>query len=206
MRLVVLGLALSLPWMLSAAEVVDRIVAVVDRHAITLSEAEQALELRALRGAEPLEPAVVVERLIESYLIEREVRRYPDEPVTPEAVRQAASALRESFPSEEAFYEELASKGMTRDSLALLLRRQITVTRYLDRRFRSLVYVTEDEIRNYYDQEIVPALRDAGRPVPERGSVTETVREILVEKKFNERVDSWIDDLKSRVRIRRYVW
>jgi hypothetical protein len=206
MRPAILGLLMSLPWTVSAAEVVDRIVAVVDRHAITLSEAEQAMELRALRGAEPLEPAVVVERLIESYLIEREVRRYRDEPVMPEEVRRAVSALRESFPSEGTFYEELASKEMTEDSLALLLRRQIAIARYLDRRFRSLVYVTEDEIRNYYDQEIVPALRDAGEPVPERESVTESIQQILVEKKFNDRVDSWIDNLKSRVRIRRYVW
>lgn len=206
MRPVVVGLLMSLPWMLSAAEVVDRIVAVVDRHAITLSEAEQAMMLRTLRGADPLEQAVVVERLIESYLIEREVRRYPGETVTPEDVRQAMDSLRKSFPSEETFYEDLVSKGMTEESLAFLLKRQITIARYLDGRFRSMVYVTEDEIRNYYAQEIVPALRNAGEPVPDRESVTESIRQILAEKKFNERVDAWIDSLKSRIRIRRYVW
>jgi hypothetical protein len=95
---------------------------------------------------------------------------------------------------------------MTEDTLALLLRWQIAIARYLDRRFRSLVYATDDEIRDYCDQEIVPALRDAGEPVPERESVTESIRKILVEKKFNDRVDSWIANLKSRARIRRYVW
>jgi hypothetical protein len=206
MRLAALGLLMSFPVTLPAAEVVDRIVAVVGRHAITLSEAEQAMELRVLRGSEPLEPAVVVERLIESFLIEREVRRYPGEPVTHEEVEQAMDALRESIPSDETFYAELASKGMTEESLAFLLRRQISIARYLDGRFRSMVYVTEDEISNYYEQEIVPALRDVGEPVPQRESVTENIRQILVEKKFNERVDVWIDGLKSRIRIRRYVW
>jgi hypothetical protein len=206
MRKTVLGLLVSYPLTLPAVEIVDRIVAVVGRHAITLSQAEQAMELRALRGAEPLAPAVVVERLIESYLIEREVRRYQDQPVPTEDVRQAVNALRESYPSEETFHGELASKGMTEESLLPLLRQQIAISRYLDRRFRPLVYVTEDEIRDYYEREIVPALRVAGEPLPELESVRDKIRQILVEKKYNERVDSWIESLKGRARIRRYVW
>jgi hypothetical protein len=171
-----------------------------------LSEAEQAVTLRVLRGAEPLDRATVVERLIESYLIEREVRRYPGEAVTSEDVGQAVDALRKSFISDETFYQDLDSKGMTEENLALLLRRQITIARYLDGRFRSMVYVTEDEISEYYDQEIVPALKDAGEAVPTLESVNQSIRQILVERKFNERVDVWIEGLKDRVRIRRYVW
>ena len=86
------------------------------------------------------------------------------------------------------------------------MRRQLTITRYLDRRFRSLVHVTEDEVRSYYDSEVVPMARDAGEPVPERESVAESIQEILEEKKFNERVDMWIESLKTRARIQRYVW
>jgi hypothetical protein len=203
---VILGLLVSLGATLSEAEVVDRVVAAVGRYAITLSEVEQAATLRALRGAEPLDRAAVVERLIESYLIEREVRRYPGEAVTPEEVGQAVDAIRRSFVSGETFYENLDSKGMTEETLALLLRRQITITRYLDGRFRSMVHVTEDEIRDYYVQEIIPALRDAGELVPPLESVNQSIRQILVEKKFNERVDVWIEGLKNRVRIRRYIW
>jgi hypothetical protein len=69
-----------------------------------------------------------------------------------------------------------------------------------------MVHVTEDEIRDYYVQEIIPALRDAGELVPPLESVNQSIRQILVEKKFNERVDVWIEGLKNRVRIRRYIW
>ena len=32
------------------------------------------------------------------------------------------------------------------------------------------------------------------------------IRRILEEQKFNERVEQWLDGLKQRARIRRYVW
>ena len=35
---------------------------------------------------------------------------------------------------------------------------------------------------------------------------TDQIRRILEEQRFNERVDQWIEGLKKRSRIRRYVW
>ena len=85
------------------AEIVDRIVAVIDRDVITLSEAEQAAEFHALRGQDALPLGDVVERLIESRLVEREVSRYPEEAVPQEQVDAALSSLRASFPFSDGF-------------------------------------------------------------------------------------------------------
>jgi peptidyl-prolyl cis-trans isomerase SurA len=199
--LVLASLTFATP--IARAEIVDRIAAVVDREAITLSEAEQVAELRALRGQEELSMEDVVERLIEARLVEREVNRYPEESIPQERIDEMLDSIRESFSSDDTLVD---SKGMTLVELEVLVRKQLTVQRYLERRFRPLVYVTEADIEKYYDEELVPVLDDTDEAVPPLGSVEGSIRRILEEKAFNERVDRWIGDLKSRAHVRRYVW
>ena len=204
--LVGLLLMLSKPCL---AEVVDRIVAVIDRQVITLSETEVAREIVAVRGgntSEELALPFVVERLIETRLMERELRRYRGEPVPPEQIDAAVDAIRESFPSHESFQEVLAARGMNEESLRHLIRGQIAISQYLERRFRPLVHVTEEEAQRYYEEELQPTLRETGGVLPPYEEVAEGVRQIVAEREFNQRVDDWIEGLKSRSRIRRYVW
>jgi peptidyl-prolyl cis-trans isomerase SurA len=186
------------------AELVDRIVAIIDRDVVTLSEAEQAAEIAGARtGA--VEPLVeIVERLIESRLVEREVERFTGEPVPPDLVDGALREARARFPSEPAFREMLARSGLTEDELSAMLRKQIGVAQYLEQRFRPLTFVTEEQIAAYYRDELLPAVE--GKPAPELAEVSESIRRILEERTFNARVEEWIEELKGRARIRRYVW
>lgn len=185
------------------AELVDRIVAIIDRDVITLSEAEQAMWLIELRTEREANIRDVVEQLIEAHLIGREVSRFTDAPVADEDVEEQIVRVRASFDSEEAFQEMLSSRGMTEEELGAELRRQLAVNRYLERRFRALTYVTEDDIERYFAEEILPGLAGEREPTLEE---MEQIRRILEERRFNERVEQWIDALKARARIRRYVW
>jgi parvulin-like peptidyl-prolyl isomerase len=204
-RLFILALALGAPGS-SGAEVVDRIVAVVDRYAITLSEAEQARRMQQINGGEDVPLTQVVDQLIESYLIEREVKRYPGAPVTEEEVSRAVAALRESVGSEEALLEALSEQDMSMLELKHRLRRQLKISHYLDNRFRLLIYVSDEEVQEYFDNEVLAAAAAVGEPQPTLEMVEDVIRQILVEKKFNERVDAWIESLKSRARIRKHIW
>lgn len=188
------------------AEIVDRVVAVIDRDVITLSEAEQASEFRALRGQDALPLPDVVERLIESRLIEREVDRYPVEAVPQQQVDAAVDSVRASFPTPTDFSAALAARGLTEDELTLLVRKQFTIQRYLESRFRPLVFVSDDDVQHYYDDVFLPDVAAAGESAPPLSSVEAGIRRILEEKVFNQRIDEWIARLKSRSRVRRYVW
>ena len=204
-RITGLAIAALLPGALARAELVDRIVAIIDREVVTLSEAEQASEIaRARTGAAAAPLVSVVERLIESRLVEREVERFTGEPVSPELVDGALREVRARFSSETAFLEMLARNGLSEEELRATLRRQIGVAEYLERRFRPLTFVTEEQIEVYYRDELLPSLQ--GRPLPELSEVSESIRRILEERAFNARVEEWIDGLKGRARIRRYVW
>ncbi|MGH9335403.1 MAG: hypothetical protein ACRD21_16830, partial [Vicinamibacteria bacterium] len=185
-------------------ELVDRIVAIIDREVVTLSEAEQASAIaRARSGAEAALPDVV-ERLIESRLIEREVERFTSEPAAIDRVESVLEEVRAGFSSEADFRDMLAAGGLTEEELRSNLRQQLTIAGYLERRFRPLLFVTDGEVEAYYRDELTRELQ--GQPVPELSEVADSIRRILEERTFNIRVEGWIESLKSRARIRRYVW
>ncbi len=186
------------------AELVDRIVAIIDREVVTLSEAEQASEIARSRGGASVGLVDIVERLIESRLVEREVERFTGEPAPSDLVQRAFEEVRAGSPSDAAFREMLARSGLTEEELWTTLRRQVAVAQYLERRFRPLTFVTEEQIAAYYRDELAPAVE--GDRLPELDEVSESIRRILEERAFNARVEEWIAVLKERAKIRRYVW
>jgi hypothetical protein len=52
--------------------------------------------------------------------------------------------------------------------------------------------------------ELSPSVE--GTRLPKLFEVSESIRRILEERAFNARIEEWIDGLKGRARIRRYVW
>lgn len=204
MRVVAAALLVALAPGMAHAELVDRIVAIIDREVVTLSEAEQARAVTASRTGRKVELVDAVERLIESRLVGREVERFSSEPVPRELVDQAFGEVRSAFATEEEFRAMLSSTGLSEEELRSELERQLEVNRYLERRFRALTFVSEGEIEAYYRDELPKQLGD--QPRPELAQVSESIRRILEERSFNAHVDQWIEGLKSRAVIRRYVW
>src|SRR5436309_16106311 len=69
-RVLLLLYCLSLPFAIRA-EVIDRIVAVVDGHIITASDMRQRREIRGTLGDKPIEDeAALLQHVIDDYLIE----------------------------------------------------------------------------------------------------------------------------------------
>ncbi len=171
---------------------------------MTLSEAEQASEIARARSQTDVALVEVVERLIESRLVEREVERFTNEPVSSDLVERAFGEVRAGSPSDAAFREMLARSGLSEEELRGTLRRQVAVAQYLERRFRPLTFVTEDQIEAYYRDELAPSV--GGQRLPELAEVSESIRRILEERAFNARVEEWIAALKKTAKIQRYVW
>src|SRR5216110_1325466 len=84
------------------AEVLDRIVAVVNGRIITLSDVRQEREVRARLGQKSVErDAALVKALIDERLIESEIMDYPGIDVTDDEVNAylQSSVAREGAPS-----------------------------------------------------------------------------------------------------------
>ncbi len=184
----------------AAQDLVDRVVAVVNGQPITLSEAVETVALQP--HVEPAPTlAEAVETLIEARLMETEARRYPMGPVPADEIEATLRALRDRFASDAAYRAALLRLGIREDYLRKRIERELAVDRYIERRFRPLVRVSQREIEDYYRTTLLPDLDDAAAtPPPE---VTRLIRRTLEERQLHQRVNDWVDGIASESAILR---
>lgn len=146
---------------LAGAEVVDRIVAVVNDEIITsyAVEKEKASILKeAERQQPPPDPQTLVrldekalDRLIDKKLVEQKVREL-DIRITEEEVRQAIEDVkRQNKLSQESLVSALANQGLSFDQYKVQIREQLERLRLVSQEVRSKIQVGEREMREYYE-------------------------------------------------------
>jgi hypothetical protein len=181
------------------AEIIDRVLAVVDGAVITLSDVTAASEL----GLVPEEAAddrigAVLARLINRQLILREVDRYtPSEP-TEEAVDQEVATVRARFTSPEAYASALTRSGLDDKRLRLLLRDSLRIRAYVEQRF-SVPPPGDEELRRYYSEHL-QEFAQAGQPAPFENVRTQ-IDQAVVSARRETLVDDWVNGLRRRADI-----
>ncbi len=120
----------------STAQVIDRIMAVVDGQTITLSDVNAALQFGLIEPpAGTSDPAAfALDRLIERSLMLAEVERFqPPEPDPIEITIRLDGIERRRGTA--AFEKTLSVTGTTRDQLRRYIRDDLRITTYLNQRF-----------------------------------------------------------------------
>jgi len=148
----------------SQAVIVDRIVAVVNKEVITLSELEEAakpfLQHIFSQVKDPLERErlarqvrkEILDQLINNLLVDEEVKRLHIT-VTDEEIDQFI----ERFKSQQGFTEEefrrfLASQGLTMREYREKVAEQIKRIKLIQFQVRERIVITDEEIRKYYEE------------------------------------------------------
>ena len=158
------GLLLLLLWIAPArAEIVDRIVAVVNEEIITLSELDEAclpLFRKYLAGVrDPLEESEIVrkirrqvlERLIEEKLIAQEVKKYHIE-VGEEEVDQFIQNVKAQIGGEEALQEYLKAQGLSLSEYRKRVKEQLKKLKLVQGSLRARIVITEEDLKRYYQK------------------------------------------------------
>ncbi|MEO7795414.1 MAG: hypothetical protein ABIV06_11640 [Thermoanaerobaculia bacterium] len=191
---------------------VDRVVAVVDEDPILNSDIERVLRLGLvpeIAGEQVAdERRRALDMAIEQKLRLHEVDRFGFEESPLAAVDRQMEETRSRFPSEEAFRAELLRLGLDETALRQLLARQLSVLAYVEERLGPRVFVSVDDIGHYYDEELLPELRKNGAgpgDIPALDSVRESIRAVLRERRLNDEIDRWTDDLRSKADVVDYL-
>ena len=168
------------------AEIIDRIVAVVDGHIITRSDVTQEREIRTILGEKAIDDKALVEQLTESYLIETQLTGFPGIEVDDEAVAEEMARL----PKKE---------GLSSAALRDAVHRRIRTARYLNLRFRQFLRASDEDVRKYYENVFGPEARTRGiNPVPPLEQVTDAVRKNVVEELMDREVTTWLEAIRRR--------
>ena len=144
-------------------------------------------------------------RLTYQVLLTREENPGPTEIAESErsATRRMAS-LRKEFAHPEDFQRALKDLGMTETEVVARIAQQELLLGLVDQRLRPAASPSDDEITDYYRSTFVPEFqkKNGGAPAPPLSGVEGQIREVLTQKRMNELLDQWIEELKPATTVR----
>lgn len=174
----VMAVCLMNAWPSSAsADVVERVVGVVNDEALFLSELRRrsipfldrlaAAPTDAERTAGLLQLYTeLLDRMVDEVLIEQAAGRMQVRVTSADVDRAIQNVARENNLTEEQFWQAVQGQGFTESQYRADVRRQILRLKVINQRVRGRVNVTEAEVRALYDQRF----RQANRQVRLRAS------------------------------------
>jgi parvulin-like peptidyl-prolyl isomerase len=195
-----------------SAQVVDRMVAVVNKQVILQSELEQAAHIEFLLQGKPLEQLTdadvqaVLDRMIDQALLQQQIVNGAGLEPTPEEIAAQVSEVRAKIPGATAdgnWKAMLAGYGVSEEDVELQIASQVRILRLIDLRFRNLAHVDRTAISDYYKQKLVPELQKQGAPEPPLSQVSEKIEKILTEQRIDDLLNSWLQTLRSQAHIQK---
>ncbi len=171
-------------------EIIDRIVAVVEGHIITLSDIRAERSMREVLGEPaPKDDRELLDELIDQHLVHPQLELFP-----------------EFGPTEGQLNSRLAEiedrKGLSERSIRAALQEHMRTQRFFDERFRQFATATPDEITKYYQDVFLPAAQARGlSPAPSLKEVEEAIRRNVIEEKVAKQVDAWLQQTRKTSKV-----
>ncbi|MGC2694629.1 MAG: hypothetical protein WA738_02460 [Candidatus Angelobacter sp.] len=198
------------------AQVVDRMVAAVNKHVILESELDQAARVEFLLQGKSIstlthaDNVAVLERLIDRALLDQQIVSPAMLDPTPEELAARVKELRESIPGaagpgDDRWNALLASYGLTQQDLEDQLTSQVRILRFIDLRFRGLVRVEKDDIAAYYQDKLLPEVRKRNAAEPRLAEVSSKIEQILAEQRIDALLADWLKTLRAQAHIERML-
>lgn len=162
--------------------VIERVLAVVDRRPVLLSEVRLVERLRNV------EQQAALDLLIEELLMYAEARRFPQAHPSPAEEAAATASL-----------VRLHVEGVSQAELRRVAHRQATIVKYIDLRLRPLVRVSDEAVlKAYEDAQNGHATAATGAAV---AAAADEIRERLAQRELDARVEEWTRRLRESASI-----
>jgi hypothetical protein len=194
-----IAISLTAASMSVAAEVIDRVVAIVGNQLILASDVSAARTFGLVGvGDAPDEESAALSRLVDRALILAEVNRYaPPEP-DDAAVAAQVDALRARFADPDSYRAALLRVGLEEAHLREWLRQDLRMLAYLDQRF-VVTPPTDEEVAAAYQRGAAWSDR-GGSPIALEDAAPVIVRSIVAERRA-ARVEEWLIGLRRRTQV-----
>lgn len=179
------------------AEIIDRILAVVDGALVTQSDVAVALRLGLVPAAVTTDPAsAALDALIERRLMLAEVDRYAPPPPPEADVDRHVAEIRVRAGAQ--FDAILLQGGISEDQLRRQVRDDLRIDAYLQQRFGAM-QPSEEEILQYYRDH--PAEFSQNGVVRPFNDAHDVARAALVAERRGATIRDWISGLRKRANV-----
>ena len=202
---------LTTPFNAGAGEVIDRIVTTVNGHIILLSDWEDSLRYEAFSSGRPLDRMTAEDRksaldhLIDQELLREQLKDSDIQHPSPGEVAQRVIEIRKQYSEAETelgWRTLLDRYRLGEEDLRIRVAAELDLMRLVDARLRPSVTVDSKSIESYYNQELLPQLRQSGGQNVPLAEVTSKIKELLTQKKISQLLTTWLHDLRAGSQIR----
>ncbi len=191
--------------------VLDKVVAVVNRHAILDSDIDEEIRLSVLdparSGQIQLTRQHALDQLISQTLIQQQIRRDDLQAVEPtkeevnarveETRRVLPECVHQNCASEAGWKTFLAAHKLTPERVAAYFRYRLEILGFIEQRFRSGIHIPQQDIENYYRDTLLPQYKP-GEDAPSLDKVAPRIEEILLQQQVNAMFDEWLTNLRNQ--------
>jgi len=195
----------------TSPEVLDRVVAVVNNHAILDSDLDDEIRLSVLDpgrgGLDVLTRKLALEQLIARALIQQQIRQEDEQAADPSQAEVEAriAEIRKEFPacvhlncaSDAGWKAFLVAHGLTQGRVESYARYRLQILRFIEQRFRLGIQITPQEIEAYYHHTLLPQYAP-GEPIPSLDKVAPRIQEILLQGQVSALFDDWLKNLRKQ--------
>lgn len=202
MRLILITMLLAAA---CPAELLDRVAVTIANQVITQNEITDEIRMNAFLNSEPADfsqksKQAAADRLIEQKLIYREMEmgRYP--PASSQEANGMMDKLEKTRARSQGEFEKvMKAAGVTVDQLRDHLLWGLTLSNFIDLRFRPGVQVTRKDVQEYYQNKILPSTKPGEKP--NLADVRAQIEQTLTAELSDKQLDEWLKDAKSRAHI-----
>jgi parvulin-like peptidyl-prolyl isomerase len=197
-----------------AGEVIDGIVATVNRQPVFLSDWQEAIAFEALMQQKSVaqmtqaDRAKALQRLIDRQLLGAQMGDETFLQPSDDDLDKDIAKLRAQLPEgadDQNWQKFLAGYGLTQDSVKAHLRAEVRVMNFVEVRLRPNVHIQPEEIEGYYQNQLLPDLQAAGSTAVTLNEVEPRIRELLVQRHMDELLDQWLHNLRQQAEIKSSV-
>ena len=208
MRRTVIVLLLALPLTLQGGELLDRIVARVNAHVILQSDWDDEVRFETfMSGRKPENVGVeqrqaALDRLIDQELLREQMRTTNLKPVASEKIKKQIDDLKGEQARElpaQSWKATLSKYQLSEKVIEQHVAAELEQLQLIDMRFRPSIRVSDADVAGYYREQVVPKLPTSA-PLSLDEAAPE-IREILIQQKINQLLNSWLETLRSQSRI-----
>ncbi len=194
------GLSIASGSTLRAAQIVDRLVAIVGEQAITLSDVRAARTLGLIEVPAGTTDQALIDKLVERELMRAEIERFGMPQPPPDVLEERVRTVTSRFGAPEAWRGALESCGLSESRFRAWLADDWRIDQYLQQRFDAAAQPTDEEVQQFYQSREREFIDGVGRPRPFE-DVRDEARRRLTNARRRTLVDEWLAGLRRRTEI-----
>lgn len=197
-----------------AGELIDGIVATVNRRPILRSEWDETVRFEAFMRQKALtdltqsERAAALQRLIDRALLSDQMPEEKALRPSQNELNEDVAKLRDKFgvTTDDGRWQTLMrSYGLNEAIIAAHLKDELQMMNFIEAELRHNVHVQDAEVQAYYESQLVPDLKENGAKQLPLERAAPNIRELLVQQHMDEMLDAWLHNLRQQSHVETMV-